>query len=262
MHGWTENAAVRKGRRWFRPNHKKDRNWKEKEAMRLISNHEYVFMAADCFNNNTWVADTGASTHMGNIVIGMRDVVAIDEPIFVGNDTTARATKKGTLDLMLIQTNGDTAKISLEDYKYSPEMGRCLFSIMKALQEGWKISNHNTTIKLKRGEAEICFDRITTTRDGMLCGVELVLLQGEMANLGSENGNKKSQSTKDDKKADTWQVSEFSWGRTNFHEIFGHASSSSMEATAAYNYKWDLSGNLQPCENCKQCNSSEDPKIL
>jgi hypothetical protein len=30
MHGWKENAAVRKGRRWFRPNHKKDRNWKER----------------------------------------------------------------------------------------------------------------------------------------------------------------------------------------------------------------------------------------
>jgi hypothetical protein len=80
-----------------------------KGCRRTLVNHEYVFMAADCFNNNTWVADTGASTHMENIVIGMRDVVTINETIFVGNDTTAQATKKGTLDLMLIQTNGESS---------------------------------------------------------------------------------------------------------------------------------------------------------
>jgi hypothetical protein len=83
-----------------------------------------------------WLQIASTITHMGKIVIGMREVVEINELIFVVNDTTAQATKKGTLDLMLIQTNRDTAKISLEDYKYSPEMGRCLFSIMKALQKG------------------------------------------------------------------------------------------------------------------------------
>jgi hypothetical protein len=142
-------------------------------------------------------------------------------------------------------------------------MGRCLFGILKALQKGWKISNHNTKIKLKSWDAEICFDRITKTRDGMLCGVELVPIQGELANLGSEKGNKKAQSTKDDqpsppdedKKTETWPTSEFSWTRTNFHEIFAHPSSSSMEATAAY-HKWDLAGNLHPCESCKRCNTS------
>jgi hypothetical protein len=54
---------------------------------------------------------------------------------------------------MLIKTSGNVAKISLEEYKYSsPETGHCLLSIMKTLKKGWKISNHNTNIMLRREE--------------------------------------------------------------------------------------------------------------
>jgi hypothetical protein len=45
MNGWREKAAVQKGsnrnerkKRWVKTNHKKNRNWKEEEALRLISN--------------------------------------------------------------------------------------------------------------------------------------------------------------------------------------------------------------------------------
>ena len=53
-----------------------------------------VFLATEEFSNATWIADSGASTHMGFVDDGMRDVQEIDEPIKVGNGNKARAIKE------------------------------------------------------------------------------------------------------------------------------------------------------------------------
>ena len=61
---------------------------------------ESAFAAGgDGFNTSTWIADSGASTHMGNVDDGMRDEVAIDNPITIGDGKKVRAIKKGTLPL-------------------------------------------------------------------------------------------------------------------------------------------------------------------
>jgi hypothetical protein len=61
-----------------------------------------------------------------------------------------RAIKKGTLPLMLLQKNGKTLDIQLEDYKYALEFDVCLFSLMKAIEKGWTLSNEGTCIVLKK----------------------------------------------------------------------------------------------------------------
>jgi len=136
---------------------------------------EVILAAADGeFGPATWIADSGASTHMGNIDEGMMDVVEINEPIKVGNGNKARAIKKGTLPLMLMQRNGDTLDIKLKDYKYSPELGVCLFSLTKAIEKGWLLSNKEMNIILTKGKHRIVFDKVVRTKDGILCGVDLV----------------------------------------------------------------------------------------
>ena len=78
---------------------------------------EYVFVAGD-FNQNTWICDSGASTHMGNVCEGMTEVEEIDEPVKVGNGNVMRAVRKGTIRLRAIQVDDTTRDIALQDYKY------------------------------------------------------------------------------------------------------------------------------------------------
>jgi hypothetical protein len=53
-------------------------------------------MKRDVLTKNTWIADSGVSTHMGNSDEVMTDMkVLIESPIQIGNGTTQRATKIG-----------------------------------------------------------------------------------------------------------------------------------------------------------------------
>jgi hypothetical protein len=65
-HRWDRESKKKTGWKW-KQNHKKKNNWKQEEALHLVSNGEYAFMVAAGFNKNTWVANTGASKHMGNV---------------------------------------------------------------------------------------------------------------------------------------------------------------------------------------------------
>jgi hypothetical protein len=53
------------------------------------------------FTRDTWLADSGASCHMGNSDEGMFDITSIDEPITLGNGKSLRATKVGKLRRMV-----------------------------------------------------------------------------------------------------------------------------------------------------------------
>jgi hypothetical protein len=48
----------------------------------------------DVMTKNTWIADSGESTHMGNNDEGMTNVKVIDSPVQIGNGMTLRTTKK------------------------------------------------------------------------------------------------------------------------------------------------------------------------
>ena len=116
---------------------------------------------------------------MGHVDDGLRDPVDVDDPIRVGSGKSVRAIKKGSLPTMLTQTDGNTVDVALKDYKYSPEFNVCLFSPMKAIETGWILSNQGTKIISTKQGITITFDRITKTKDGVLCGVEMVPRIGE-----------------------------------------------------------------------------------
>ena len=200
----------------------------------------------------------------------MRDVEDIHEPLMVSNGNTVRATKKGTLPLMVLQENGDTMDILLHDYKYVPNMNVCLFSLMKAMEKGWTLSNEGLHVILKRGKDKIKFDRISKTKDGMLCGVELVPRLGEEANQitdppaastpESESGGEEQKSDSNSGDSDTNDEAKKKkptyWNINRFHVVFGHASEAAMKATAAH-YGWKLTGTLEACEDCQMSNAQQ-----
>jgi hypothetical protein len=129
------------------------------------------------FTKNTWIADSGASCHMGPTDDGMYDTTEIDNPIKIGNGRTLRAIKIGKLKKTIKQNDGSTLDIMLEEYKHVPSLQMHLFSITKALDAGWQLGNDGVKIILRKGSNKVTFDRIMKTDRGKLCGVEILSRQ-------------------------------------------------------------------------------------
>jgi 3-deoxy-D-manno-octulosonate 8-phosphate phosphatase KdsC-like HAD superfamily phosphatase len=72
--------------------------------------------------------------------------------------------------------------IQLKGYKYAPQLHVNLFSITKALDQDWMISNKGVIIILSKGRAKLQFDKIFTTNSGKVIGVELLARQPNINN--------------------------------------------------------------------------------
>ena len=90
------------GRKW---GHNRKECGKEEKTMdhALMSNETLI--QSNKFTKNTWIGDTGATSHMVNSDKGMTDVKIINEHIKMGNGKFMTATKMRNV-AMHHQTNG------------------------------------------------------------------------------------------------------------------------------------------------------------
>ena len=97
--------------------------------------HEVAMMAKGTqeFDRCIFLADTGASTHMIGDDEGLTDVTEIHEPIVIGDGKQLYATKIGRLRRTVLQTDGTTQDVVLEDVKYIPGLDMPLFAVLKSL---------------------------------------------------------------------------------------------------------------------------------
>jgi hypothetical protein len=86
------------------------------------------------------------------------------------------ATKVGSLRRRVIQVDGSTLDIIINDVKFIPELCDNLFSVNKALKNGFKLSNMNENISLTKGSASITFDRSIKSLDGTVPGIKMIIL--------------------------------------------------------------------------------------
>ena len=180
--------------------------------------------------NNTWLGDTGASTHYVKSDEGMFDVKLIDEPVKVGNGKSMRATKVGSLKMTVLQANGDTKNITLENVKYVPELWVNLFSITQALKKGMKIANDGIKIQLRKGDFMMEFDLIIATKTGYIIAVNMVpRIENHVAQAALDPGHRIS--------------------LNKAHRLLGHIGEDAMRTTAKV-YGWDLYGKLAKCDSC------------
>jgi hypothetical protein len=194
------------------------------------------------FTRETWLADSGASCHMGNSEEGMFDITLIDEPITLGNGKSLRATKVGKLRRTVHQVNGDTLDIVLEGYKCVPGLHMNLFAVVKTLQTGWDISNKGIHIRLQQKGACIEFDRIYNTATGSLCGVKILPRTG--------------QETKNDIAVPAAETKH--WDINKLHKVYNHASKEILRKTAKY-YGWTVTGKFEACADCQMSNIKQRP---
>jgi len=176
----------------------------------------------------TWLADSGASSHMTNSDDGMFNIHMQESTVTIGNGTSLKVTKIG--DLKVTFRNEEGLQIfTLQKVKYIPDLCVKLLSIPVALKEGFQIGNKGLHLYLQKGKFLLLFDTLFQTKSSAICGIQLEPWTPEYANPALEQGSKiKLQEA---------------------HEKLGHCGKDSTRATAKY-YGWIVSGPFRPCESC------------
>jgi len=195
-------------------------------------------------NENIFIADSGASTHMVHTDKGMFDCKAVNETIVIGNGKGIKAEKIGKLRATVCQQDGTEHKIILTDVKHVPSLKPYnLFSVTKALDNGFNIGNEKTTLTITKGDFKICFDNHLRTRSGWIAGIEIKPRIQNSSKLPRIKPGIKI-------------------NINGLHEVFGHASEDTTKQTAKY-YNLQVAGSFSTCENCakgkaRQKNISKD----
>ena len=124
---------------------------------------------------NTFIADSGATTHMRNSKSGMFNLKKWEVDVTVGNNETIKSVAKGQFKGTVTQADGSKINITLSDVLYVPDLCMNLLSLTKAIQ------NPKTTLKsegklislLVNGQSTILFDQIFKSGSGQLLGVNI-----------------------------------------------------------------------------------------
>jgi hypothetical protein len=200
-----------------------------------FDSQDVVFAAASSeerINKDIWICDSGASGHYSMSIDGMFNIQDIDEKVTVGNGDKMAATKVGSLRRCVIQVDGSTLDIVINDVNFLSELCANLISVNKALKNGFKLSNKNENISLTKGSASITFDRIIKSLDGTVSAIKMVYLDSQTAYVVQN-------------KLD----SEKSVNVNKFHEIIGHCGLDRLKKTAQV-HGLKLKGDFKVCEDC------------
>ena len=144
------------------------------------------------------------------------------------------AKKIGKLRCEILQKNGEKLIITLQDVKYVPELWVNLFSIGKALKNGFNLGNDGERIKLMKGNVTIVFDRFLTSKNGFVPGIKMKQLLNDVSTTAVESKKEKLKNMID---------------VNNLHKILGHCGEASARLTGkALGY--EIIGTYDTCEAC------------
>jgi hypothetical protein len=106
-----------------------------------------------------------------------------------------------------------------------------LFSIGKALKNGFNLSNDGEIIKLSKGNVTLTFDKVVRTKNGFVPGIKLLQVLDDVVTSILET-----------KKRNTIDVNKL-------HKVLGHCGEVNARLTGkAYGY--EVTGKFDVCEAC------------
>ena len=157
---------------------------------KVASDNEVSFMV---INESTekkidlWIGDTGASTHMKNTIDGLFDLRKEETIVRIGNGEGLKSTTVGTLRAIVEQADRTRLDVTLKNVAYVPELSTNLFSITKAMENGFEISSKGNIMSLSKGSKMVKFDRLQKTKNGFCPGIHMrVKVHYENANFASQ----------------------------------------------------------------------------
>ena len=191
-------------------------------------------MALSNLGKNIFIGDSAAVSHMTRNKLGVYNLIPINGSVTIGNGQSISCTHKGKLDVICKHKDGSMPRETW-DVKIIPQLNHDLFSLTKAMIEGWQMNGGwkegGFIIELfKTTRASMKFDRMIPSGSSWLMGVKVQRVM-DHAHSAIEPGKRIS-------------ISEF-------HQITGHTGEHLLRLTAKY-MRIELTGKLAPCEICAQ----------
>lgn len=163
---------------------------------------------------------------MKNTLDELCDLCKEETTVKIGNRTGLKLTTIGTLQAILEQEDGTKVEVMLKNVAYVPELASNLLSIIKALENNFKLSNKGNILILSKGSKTIKFDNFRKTRKGYCPGIKMkVKIPHENANVAQ------------------------SLTYLEAHQWFGHPGEEITRATAT-KLGWKLTTKTEECEAC------------
>ena len=204
----------------------------------IFNSNDVAFTSFATENNSSgdmWIFDSGASCHYCQSLEGLTNVKDINELIKIGNGGAMQACKIGNLNCEVTQIDGKKIGVTLENVKYVPEICSNLFSLNKALKNGFKLTNDGVIVSLTKKHITLTFDRvIKTLDDGCVTGVMMRPIVAEKTYNGY---------------AHTSIGKEKSFDINHLHRVFGHCGLETLKNTIKM-YGLKYSGEFKTCEEC------------
>ena len=191
-------------------------------------------MALSNLGKNIFIGDSAAVSHMTRNKLGVYNLIPINGSVTIGNGQSISCTHKGKLDVICKHKDGSMPRETW-DVKIIPQLSHDLFSLTKAMIEGWQMNGGwkegGFIIELfKTTRASMKFDRMIPSGSSWLMGVKVQRVM-DHAHSEIEPGKRIS-------------ISEF-------HQITGHTGEHLLRLTAKY-LRIELTGKSAPCEICAQ----------
>ena len=79
----------------------------------------------------------------------------------------------GSLKYKVIQVDGSSLVVTLNEVTYVPQLWVHLFSISKAFKNAFNVSNKGVFIYLTKGSVSVIFDRVFRTTNGLVSGIKM-----------------------------------------------------------------------------------------
>lgn len=192
---------------------------------------ELALSAGEAPDDNLWIGDTGASSHMKGTLKGMTDLVdaSPNDKIIFGNNARLQTAKIGKWHGIVKYADGSQATLTLDNVKYIPGLAYNLFSLTAAMDRGAQLHNKGKVLCLTKGSLKLFFDEEIKTRSGFILGIKMESLVNDVASAGLQEGTKVKAST--------------------LHGMLGHCNDSYMRKTAK-DMGIEITGKLETCESC------------
>jgi len=158
-----------------------------------VSTDRVVLMANDAkADGHTWIAGSGATSHMTNDDKGLYDRKKICQPVRVGNGNEVTAKKIGKLDMVVQNKDRTKTNVTLTNVQYVPPFWIKLFSLTAAMANGHDIFSEGLKIIVSKNDVKIQFDQVINTKTGFILGAKLHPQIRATANIAAQTDTVKT----------------------------------------------------------------------
>jgi hypothetical protein len=132
----------------------------------------------------TFIADSGASSHMVYSDLYLFDMEPINTTVTVGYNSSMPCTSKGTYRGVSTNPDGTTVTITLQDVLYVPQLNVNLLSITKCMgNPSVTLFGSSNSLALQFGSNTLLFGKERLHGSGKLYATDIVPLSTETTNL-------------------------------------------------------------------------------